>query len=101
MTAVELQEERPEVRGDLGDLIHGVRLEVEKLRTQMAELESRMVGKMAELETRMVGRMDGKISELDTKLSDRIDGLERSLRGWLVVGVSVIGAMIALLGVFG
>ena len=73
-------------RADMTDQIHGVRLEVEKVRTEVARTETRLVE---------------KIGGVESRLADRMDGLERSLRGWLVMGVSVIGAMIALLGLFG
>ena len=137
MTAVELQEEKPRSRGDLEDRFHGLRLEVEKVRTDLAKVETRLVekigkveatlvGKIAESETRMGGkigevetrmgelevrmvekigeseaRMGGKMGEVEVRLSDRIDGAERTLRGWLVIGVSLIGALIALVELLG
>ena len=73
-------------RTELTDQVGGVGLEVEKVRTEVARSETRLVE---------------KIGEAESRLSDRMEGLERSLRGWLVIGVSVIGAMIALLGLFG
>ena len=97
MTAVELQEDRPEMRGDLKDRIHGVRLEVEKVRNDVAKVETRLVEKMGRLEVRLIE----KIGESEARLSDRIDGVERTLRGWLVIGVTLIGAMIALAEVLG
>lgn len=48
------------------------------------------------METRTGQALEHKVGDLETRLTDRIDGLEKSFRGWLV-----IGAMIALLGVFG
>lgn len=66
MTAVELQEDRPEVRGDLKDRIHGVRLEVCKSRTEMGKIETRLVEKMGEMETRLVentGKMETRLVE--------------------------------------
>ena len=92
------------VRLEVRDQIHGVRLEVEKLRTDMTDqvgdvrLEVEKVRtEVARTETTLVEKIGG----VESRLSDRMDGLERSLRGWLVMGVSVIGAMIALLGLFG
>ena len=86
MATVERQEDGPEGRGDLRDRIHGVGLEVERVRTEMAEMETKLMEKMGDLEA---------------KLSDRIDGVEKTLRGWLVYGVSLIGVMIALVEVLG
>ena len=135
------QFERDHGGGDLRDQIHGVRLEVEKVRTDLARTEMRLVEKIDGVETRLVEKIDGvevrlvekidgvetrlvekiggvevrlvekiggvesrlgqEMTGLEARLSDRMDGLEKSLRGWLVIGVSVVGAMIALLGLFG
>ncbi|MDE0131733.1 MAG: hypothetical protein OXQ32_05660 [bacterium] len=82
----DLREQVHGVRLEVRDQIQGVRLEVEKVRTEVARTETRLVEKIGGVETRLIERMDG---------------LERSLRGWLMIGVSVIGAMIALMGLFG
>ena len=52
---------------------------------------------MARMETKLIDKM----GDLERKLSDRIDGVEKTLRGWLVIGVSLIGVMIALVEVLG
>lgn len=101
MTAVELQEDRPEVRGDLKDRIHGVRLEVEKVRNDVAKVETRLVEKMGRLEVRLIEKIGESENRLGEKMADRIDGVERTVRGWLVAGVTLIGAMIALAEVLG
>ena len=66
MATVERQEDGPEGRGDLRDRIHGVGLEVERVRTEMAEMETKLMEKMGDLEA---------------KLSDRIDGVEKNPAG--------------------
>jgi len=130
MTAVELQEQTQEARGDLEDRIDGVRLEVEKVRTHLVDrmgevetkmsdkigaVETRLVGRMGklevgmgELETRMVGRMGelevrmgDKMVELETRLLDQISGVQKNLRGWMVIGISIFGTLVSLLAVFG
>ena len=127
MAAVELQEQGYEARTDLKDQIQGVRLEVEKTRTEMVDrmgksetrlvdrmgksetrlvdrmgkLEVRVDGRMAEVETRMVDRMGKLETTLETRLSDQISGLQKSLRGWLLIGLSLVGTLIALLEVLG
>ena len=63
----------------------------------MATTETRLVEKIGGVESRLSQEM----TKLENRLSDRMDRLEKSLRGWLVIGVSVIGAMIALMGLLG
>ena len=52
MTAIELQEQKDEAQGDLREQIHGVRLEVEKVRTEM-------VSQVGGLEMRVCDRIGG------------------------------------------
>ena len=111
MAAVELQEQRQETRSDLKDQIHGVGLEVEKVRTQMGVTETRLVdrisgvgGEVEKVRTEMgvlEVRVDEKMGEMEMRLSDQISGLQKNLRGWLVIGISVVGTLIALLAVLG
>ena len=54
MTAIELQEQKDETQGDLREQIHGVRLEVEKVRTEMVS----QVGGL-EMRPRRLDRFDG------------------------------------------
>ncbi len=54
MTAIELQEQKDEAQGDLREQIHGVRLEVEKVRTEMVS----QVGGL-EMRPRRLDRFDG------------------------------------------
>ena len=99
MTEVEFREqvEQDDGRGDLRDQIHGVRLEVEKVRTQMTgqiggldtklcdrisevgldvgKLRTEMTGQIGGLETKMGGletRMVDRMGRLETRQSDRI-----------------------------
>ncbi len=101
MTAIELQEQKDEAQGDLREQIHGVRLEVEKVCTEMVSqvggLEMRVCDRIGEVEMRVCDRM----GEVEARLSDRISGVEKHLCGWLVIGMSILGALIALVGVLG
>lgn len=65
MAAIGLQEPGHEAPGDSRNQFHGVRLEVERVCTEMAELETGPGDEMRELERR---------------LSDRIAGVKRTLR---------------------
>ncbi len=119
MTAVETQNPRGQVRDDLSKQIHGVALEVEEVRTEMGGLETRLVDRMADLETRMVDRMADlesrmvdRMLEMERKLSDRFEGeidklrhemanFQRSLRGWLALGVSLMAVLVTLAAFLG
>ena len=130
MTEVEFREqvEQDDGRGDLRDQIHGVRLEVEKLRTEMTgqiggverklsdrisgvglevekvrtEMTSQIGGlesQIGGLETRLQKSMYEKMGELETRLSTQIGGVEKSLRAWMALGVSFIAVLVALMSV--
>ncbi len=71
---------------DLRDRIHGVRLEVERVRA-----------KMATMHTGLSGRIGEEVGKVRTELSEQIGGLEKSLRAWLAVGVSFIAVLVALM----
>ena len=84
MTEVEFREqvEQDDGRGDLRDQIHGVRLEVEKVRTEMTgqigglerKLSNRIGGVGLEVE-KVRSEMTGQIGGLERKLSNRIGGV--------------------------
>ena len=130
MTEVEFREqvEQDDGRGDLRDQIHGVRLEVEKVRSEMTgqigglerKLSNRIsevgldVGKLRTEMTGQIGGLETKIGALDTRLSDRIteevgkvrtelstqiSGVEKSLRAPMALGVSFIAVLVALMSV--
>ena len=165
MTTVETQERTEPPRSDLISHIHGVGLEVEKVRTEMAGLELRLVDQigevrgevgevrteMAGLELRLVdqigevrgevgevrtemaglelrlmdefGEVRGEATALESRLVDRMNALERrlsdrlenqvnmmrtdmaefqrSLRGWLALGVSLMAVLVTLVALLG
>ena len=84
MTEVEFREqvEQDDGRGDLRDQIHGVRLEVEKVRAEMTgqiggletQLSNRIGGVGLEVE-KVRSEMTGQIGGLERKLSNRISGV--------------------------
>ena len=76
--------------GDPVVQIHMVRLEVEKVRTEMAELE-----------TRLSDRIGEEVGRVRTELSARIDGVEKSVRAWMGIGFSFIAILIVLMSALG
>ena len=95
MTEVEFREqvEQDDGRGDLRDQIHGVRLEVEKVRTEMTGqiggLERKLSNRIGEvglevekLRTEMTGQngdLEAKMGGLETRMTGQIGGLEAKM----------------------
>ena len=88
----------------LGDQIHGVRLEVEKVRSEMAKMDTglsdRIGGVRLEVE-KVRTEMTDQIGGLERRMSEQIRGVEKGLRAWMAVGVSLIAVLVALMSVLG
>ena len=97
---------------DLRDRIHEVRLEVEKVRTEMGEMKAELCDRISV----EVGKVRAEIGEMKAELVDRIGGVEKNLRseirqdlaelkrglqGWLAFGLSLITVLITLVAVLG
>ena len=67
------------LRTDMTDQVGGVRLEVEKVRTEMTD----------------------QIGGLERRMSEQIQGVEKGLRAWMAVGVSLIAVLVTLMSVLG
>ena len=91
-----------EESGDLRDRISGVRLEVEKVRAEMAKmhtgLSDRISGVSLEVE-KVRTEMTSQIGGLETSMSEQIGGVGKSLRAWMALGVSFIAVLVALMSV--
>lgn len=84
MPAIEVQEQKDRAPDKIKDQIHNVALEVEKSRTEMARMETRLVERIGEVEKEMGKtevRLSGQIGELDSRLSGQIGELDVRLSG--------------------
>ena len=103
MTEVEFREqvEQDDGRGDLRDQIHGVRLEVEKVRTEMT-------GQIGGLERKLSNRISGvglevekvrtEMAKMHTGLSNRIGGVGLEVEKVRAVMASQIGGLETKIG---
>ena len=96
-----------------------VRIEVAKVRTDMAKMELRLSGDMAKMDLRLSGdvakmdqRLSGEIGRLREevvkmelrlweRVDEKIDGLARSTRAMLLVGFSFISVLVAVVALLG
>jgi len=122
MAETEIRQPEYDKTGDLRDQIHGVRLEVrdqthgvrlgiqevrlevEKVRSEMAKMDTglshRIGGVRLEVE-KVRSEMTDQIGGLEKRMSEQIQGVEKGLRAWMAVGVSIIAVLVTLMSVLG
>ena len=115
MAEAELWKQKDDRGGSLGEQIHGVRLEVEKVRSELAKmntgLSDRIGGVRLEVEkfrSEMIERIGGvrsdmtdQIGGVERNMTEQIRGVEKGLRAWMAIGVSLIAMLVTLISVLG
>ncbi|MDE0601887.1 MAG: hypothetical protein OXI56_08860 [bacterium] len=77
--------------------IQEVRLEVEKVRSEMAKMDTglsdRIGGVRLDVE-KVRSEMTDQIGGLERSMSEQIQGVEKGLRAWMAIGVSLIAVLV-------